>query len=200
MDTIISDFEIVELKNSDYIKPFRIKFKMDGSSRIWDCVKVHDSVSILLYHEKKNSFLLVKQFRPAVWHYEDSNSINSKEKGYTYELCAGILDKGISKKDTAIEEVYEETGYKIDEIEYITSCYNSLGFGANMQSLFYAKISDEMKISNGGGVDGENIEPFFLPLSKAREFILDESNIRAPGLMFCFLWFFNNKLGEILKL
>lgn len=33
--------------------------------------------------------------------------------GITYELCAGIIDKDASPRDTACQEVLEECGYQI---------------------------------------------------------------------------------------
>jgi len=162
---------------------------MDGIARAWDCVKVHDSVSILLYHTQRDALLLVKQFRPSVWFYQEEGLINSPEKGYTYELCAGILDKGISEEQTAIEEVLEETGYAVKDLKFITSYYSALGFAANRQILYFARIDESMKIGRGGGVDGEKIELFYLPAAKAREFMFDEKIVRAPGLILAFQWF-----------
>lgn len=162
---------------------------MDGVARAWDCVKVHDSVSILLYHTQRDALLLVKQFRPSVWFYQEENLINSPEKGYTYELCAGILDKGISEEQTAIEEVLEETGYAVKDLKFITSYYSALGFAANRQILYFARINESMKLGRGGGVDGEKIELFYLPTAKAREFMFDEKIVRAPGLILAFQWF-----------
>ena len=189
MDTTIKNFKISELKSSNFVKPFRLSFEMDGIARAWDCVKVHDSVSILLYHTQRDALLLVKQFRPSVWFYQEENLINSPEKGYTYELCAGILDKGISEEQTAIEEVLEETGYAVKDLKFITSYYSALGFAANRQILYFARIDESMKLGRGGGVDGEKIELFYLPATKAREFMFDEKIVRAPGLILAFQWF-----------
>ncbi|WP_298051827.1 NUDIX hydrolase [uncultured Campylobacter sp.] len=189
MDTTIKNFKISELKSSNFVKPFRLSFEMDGVARAWDCVKVHDSVSILLYHMQRDALLLVKQFRPSVWFYQEENLINSPEKGYTYELCAGILDKGISEEQTAIEEVLEETGYAVKDLKFITSYYSALGFAANRQILYFARIDESMKLGRGGGVDGEKIELFYLPATKAREFMFDEKIVRAPGLILAFQWF-----------
>ena len=189
MDTTIKNFKISELKSSNFVKPFRLNFEMDGVARAWDCVKVHDSVSILLYHTQRDALLLVKQFRPSVWFYQEENLINSPEKGYTYELCAGILDKGISEEQTAIEEVLEETGYAVKDLKFITSYYSALGFAANRQILYFARIDESMKLGRGGGVDGEKIELFYLPATKAREFMFDEKIVRAPGLILAFQWF-----------
>ncbi|MBQ3674711.1 MAG: NUDIX hydrolase [Campylobacter sp.] len=193
MDTSIKNLKISNMEKSDFVKPFRLHFEMDGKPRVWDCVKVHDSVSILLFHKEKNALLLVKQFRPPVWYHQQQSGFDWNEQGFTHELCAGILDKNLSPKQTAIEEIYEETGYLVKDLEFITSFYSALGFAANRQYLFYGEITEDDKKGLGGGIDGEKIELVYLDVKKAKEFMFNEELIRAPGLMFAFLWFFANK-------
>ena len=65
MDTTIKNFKISELKSSNFVKPFRLNFEMDGVARAWDCVKVHDSVSILLYHTQRDALCSSSSFAPA---------------------------------------------------------------------------------------------------------------------------------------
>jgi UDP-sugar diphosphatase len=47
-----------------------------------------------------------------------------------------------------------------------------------------------MKVSEGGGIDDEQIEVVYLPRKEAKAFIYDESIAKTPGLMFAFMWFF----------
>lgn len=196
MDTFVKNYEVTDLEKSDFVRPFRLHFELKGKKRIWDCVNVHDSVSILLFHKEKNAILLVKQFRPPVWYHQEKMGENLPNQGYTYELCAGILDKHLTPKQTAIEEIYEETGYESNNLEYITSFYSALGFAGSKQYMFYAEIADSDKKGVGGGVDGEDIELFYLPVDKIRDFMYDENNVKAPGLMFAFMWFFENKFKK----
>lgn len=193
MDTSIKNFKISNLEKSDFVRPFRLHYEMDGVKRAWDCVKVHDSVSVLLFHKEKNALVLVKQFRPPVWYHQENSGEKSSEQGYTYELCAGILDKNLSSKQTAIEEIYEETGYKVDDLEYITSFYSALGFAGSKQYMFFGEICENDKVGTGGGVDGEKIELFYLKTSEIYKFMYNENNVKAPGLMFAFMWFLQNK-------
>jgi UDP-sugar diphosphatase len=139
-------------------------------------------VAILLYHKSKNAFVLVKQFRPPVF--------VKNGDGFTYELCAGILDKDISSAKTVQEEIFEETGYevKVEDIEKVTEFYTSVGSAGAKQELFYAEIDDENKVHNGGGVDVEDIEVVYLDVGKLDEFIFDTTKVKTPGLMFAFKW------------
>jgi len=184
--------EIKPLKEHKFIHPVEISYTQKGVKKRWEAVESHDSVATLLYHTQKEAFLLVKQFRPAVY-------INNSEDGFTYELCAGILDKEVSPKQTAKEEIDEECGYDVgvENIEKVTSFYTSVGFAGARQTLYYAKIDESMKKHEGGGIHDEQIELYYLPLSEAKAFALDESKPKTPGLMFAFYWFFENRLKTL---
>ena len=197
MDTSVKNIKIENLTAPRYVKPYQISFDLCGRPVRWECVKAHDSVSALLYHEDKDAFLLVKQFRPAVWFNIQSaktgplNLTQEGEEGYTYELCAGLMDKGKSEEQTVIEEIAEETGFATSKVERITSTRGALGFGGARQTMFFAAINDDMKIGEGGGIDGENIELAYVPVKDARKFMFDESKSKAAGLLFAFMWFFD---------
>ncbi|AII14774.1 nudix-type nucleoside diphosphatase [Campylobacter iguaniorum] len=192
MDTIIKNLKIVPLEKSKFVKPFSILYTQDGKEKKWDCVEAHDSVSCVMYHKEFDSFLFVKQFRPSLWYYQKKNDICSDEPGFTYELCAGILDKGLSPEDTVVEEILEETGYEATVVKKITSSYTALGFGANRQTVFYTIIDESMKKTAGGGVDDERIELVFVKKDEILEFIYDETKVKAPNLQFALLWFLQN--------
>ncbi|RKV94116.1 MAG: NUDIX hydrolase, partial [Campylobacter sp.] len=95
-----------------------------------------------------------------------------------------------SEEQTIIEEIAEETGFAVSKVERITSTRGALGFGGAKQTMFFAVINDAMKVGEGGGIDGENIELAYVPLERAREFMFDETKTKATGLMFAFMWFF----------
>ena len=172
---------------SAYVKLERMHYVQGGEKKSWDVAQVHDSVAVLLYHRDRDAFVLVKQFRPAVY--------LKNEDGFTHELCAGIVDKEKPLEEIAREEIHEECGYDVaaQEIEKITSFYTSVGFAGARQTLFYAEVDESMKVHEGGGVDVEAIEVVYLPKYEAGEFILDESRAKTPGLMFAFMWFFERE-------
>ncbi len=192
MINIIEDLEISELKDTKFIHPVKVTYNQNGKSRTWEAVQSHNSVAILLYHTQKNAFLLVKQFRMPVF-------LNDSSKTFTYELCAGLVDKDKSLEEIAQEEIDEECGYfvELNDILKITSFYTNVGISGGCQHLFFAKIDESMKIHDGGGINDEQIELLFLPIEQSDEFIFDESKAKTPGLMFSFYWFFKNsdKLG-----
>ncbi|KEA45574.1 NUDIX hydrolase [Campylobacter mucosalis] len=189
----ISDLKILPLENGKYLKPFRMKFTQNGKERDWECVKAMSSVSALLYHTQMDSFLLVKQFRPAVWYSQHEEGIATSEPGYTYELCAGLLDKGISKEQTIKEEILEECGYAVSDVTPIVMTYGAFGFSGNTQSMFYATIDESMRVNSGGGVAGEEeIELVFIPRLDMLSFLFDESKPKGFGLLFAYFWWEKN--------
>ena len=50
--------------DSPYVKPFRLYYVQNGQEKNWDLLKVHDSVSIVIYNKSRNKLVFVKQFRP----------------------------------------------------------------------------------------------------------------------------------------
>ena len=168
------------LSNPKFIQPVAIWYERDGKQLRWEAIKAHDSVAVLLYNPAKEAFVLVKQFRPALYMQQGLE--------FSYELCAGIVDKDKSLERIAIEEVAEETGYKVDSIQKITSYYTSVGFAGSRQTLFYAQVHE--RIGEGGGIEEEKIEVIHLPVKEAREFMMDESKPKTPGLLFAFCWWF----------
>ncbi len=188
MNNIIKNFKTSQLTDTKFVHPVKITYNQNGIDKTWEAVKSFDSVAVLLYHEEKNAFLLVKQFRPPVF-------LNDTSKLCTYELCAGIVDKNKSLEIIAQEEIDEECGYEVplSNIEKITSFYTNVGVSGGRQSLYFATINESMKKHEGGGIHDEQIETMFLPVEEFREFIYDESKAKTPGLMFSFFWFMENK-------
>ena len=179
---------VEELKNPQYIKPMLLNYTQKGVSKKWEAVITHNSVAILLYHKDKESFLIVKQLRPPVLNMD-------KYDGYMHELCAGIVDKKLTDIEIAREEVLEECGFDIPlkSLEKISTFYTSVGISGASQTLYYAQIDKSMKVSEGGGLDEEEIELIYIPITQANKFLFDENYKKTPGMMMAFYWFFDNQ-------
>ncbi len=187
MTNQIKHFKLQPLVDAKFIATSFATYEQDGIKKSWEVVQAHDSVAILIYHKEKKSFVLVKQFRPAVYLNNDD--------GMTVELCAGIVDKKLSLIEIAKEEIEEECGYAVplQKIEKIASFHTSVGFAGSKQMLYFIQVDDSMKVSEGGGVDHEQIEVLYLPIDEAKNLIYDESIAKTPGLMFAFMWWFEKK-------
>ncbi|SFV71689.1 Uridine diphosphate glucose pyrophosphatase [hydrothermal vent metagenome] len=183
----IKDISLAPLTEAKFIKASRMTYTQNAVSRAWEVVKAHDSVAILIYHRAKEAFILVKQFRPPVY-------LNNQD-GMTIELCAGIVDKDLSLVQIAQEEIEEECGYAVavENIHKITSVYSAVGFAGSKQVMYYAEVDDSMKVSEGGGIENEEIEVITLPMHEAKALIYDENIAKSAGLLFAFMWFFEKE-------
>ncbi|KAK3912771.1 Uridine diphosphate glucose pyrophosphatase NUDT14 [Frankliniella fusca] len=120
---VVEDVKITPLKESVFVKPLSLEFRQNGKQRKWDMIRVHDSVTIIIFNTTRQKLICVKQFRPAVYYSsipEDdkkSGRIDTSKHppslGITLEFCAGIVDKNKSLVETAREEVLEECGYDV---------------------------------------------------------------------------------------
>lgn len=180
---------IEKLHNPSFIKPIKINYTYKNTKKTWEAVISHDSVSILLWHVEKNSFVIVKQLRATVLH-------SNKVDGHTYELCAGIVDKKTSNVQIAKEEVLEECGFDVpvENLQKVSSFYTSVGISGAKQTLYFAKITEDMKVNDGGGLEDEEIEVVYISVEEAKKFMFDESYHKTPGLIMAFYWFFDNHL------
>ncbi len=180
----IEEFSLGELKNAKYIKTARATYRQSGIKKDWEIVKAHDSVAVLIYHETKRSLVLVRQFRPAVY-------VHNKN-GVTLELCAGIVDKpSATLKRIAKEEVLEECGYEVDvdDLEKISTFYTSVGFAGSLQHLYFTKVDNSMRKSDGGGVDDELIDVVYLSIDQLDNEALSKAYALTPGLLYAICWF-----------
>jgi UDP-sugar diphosphatase len=187
MVNTLKNFKLHPLVDAKFINTSLATYEQNGVKKSWEIVQAHDSVAILIYHKEKDAFVLVEQYRPAVYLNNDN--------GLTIELCAGIVDKNLSLEQIAKEEIEEECGYDIalGRIEEITSFHTSVGFAGSKQILYYAEVDESMKVSEGGGVDAEMIEVVYLPIKKAKALIYDVNIAKTPGLMFAFMWWFEQQ-------
>lgn len=190
MKNQIKHFRLEPLEDPQFISASLATYEQNGVAKDWEVVEAHDSVAILIYHREHDSFVLVKQFRPAVY-------LNNGD-GMTVELCAGLVDKRLTLSQIAKEEIEEECGFgvPVEQLEKITTFHTSVGFAGSRQTLYYAAVDEGMRISAGGGIDDELIEVIELPVSESERFIYDESIAKTPGLMFAFMWWRDKMRNE----
>lgn len=203
---------------SNYVKPVRMHFTLNGRTRAWDCLKAHDSVASVIYNKSRNKLIYVKQFRPAVYlstltkstsnltdfHPDKLDAPVSDKVGYTMELCAGIADKeGMSPQEIMREEIIEETGYNVplDSVKFISSFRGSTGLSGTLMNLFFTEVTDDQKVNEGGGVDDEAIEVMELDIDDVRKAIYcrdeDAPFARPPAMLFGTCWFLYEYLPKL---
>jgi len=181
------------LQNGEYIKAYLMHYEQDGIKKDWEVLESHDSVSVLIYNSDEESFVLVKQLRPAVLLKAEKES--KKIDGKVYELCAGLVDKDKSLVQIAKEEILEECGYDVDvnSIERITSFQTNVGMSGAIQTMFYAEVTNSMRVHEGGGIEDEVIEVINIRRKEIKKFMYDENYPKTPAMIAGFYWFMENK-------
>lgn len=139
--------------------------KFDGSmSKEIDRLNFNrgDTIAVILYNKTNNSVVLIRQFRyPA---YVDDGP------GWLIECVAGIKDNG--EISVARKEVLEETGYKVEELKYLTKFYPSPGGCSERISVYLAYVETREEIKDKYfGTGNEDIQVIEIPLVKAFEMI-----------------------------
>ena len=109
-----------------------------------------DGAAILLYNSEKKTVILTKQFRIPSY-------LNGNKDGMMIEVCAGLLDENDPLTCIKIE-AEEETGYKISNPKKILEIYSTPGAVTEKIHYFIAEYTNEMKVSEGGGLDEETEE------------------------------------------
>lgn len=99
-----------------------------------------DSVAILIFNPRSQQILLVNQFKyPA---YE-------KGPGWITEIVAGMIDENERPDQAARREVEEETGYRVGQLEHISTFYVSPGGSSERIILYYAEVDVTQKVEGG---------------------------------------------------
>ena len=185
MENVIEDFTLEPLVKPNFVKAALVTYKQNGIKKSWEIIESHNSVAILIYHKERDSFVLVKQFRPPVYHRNGD--------GMTIELCAGLIDKEKSLEQIAKEEIEEECGFSVplERIERITKVLSAVGTSGSEQVIYYTEVDESMRVSEGGGIADEQIEVVEVLVKEAKDFMYDESIGKTVGLMFAFMWWFD---------
>ena len=109
------------------------------------------------------------------------------------ELPAGLIGDHEEGEDTlvsAARELEEETGYRADHLEIVGEYFSSPGMVSESFSL--VRAHGLTKISEGGGVDGENIIvhrvalvdlPHFVQEKRAEGCVMDVKLLMLPGMI-----------------
>jgi len=124
-----------------------------------------NGATILLYNSAQKTVILTQQFRLPTF-------VNGNKSGMLIESCAGLLDED-NAEDCIRRETEEETGYKISHIEKVFEAYMSPGSVTEILFFFIAEYEENMKVSNGGGLEEEqeNIEVLEIDIERALQMV-----------------------------
>jgi nudix-type nucleoside diphosphatase (YffH/AdpP family) len=129
----------------------------------------NDGVAILLFNKENKTVILTKQFRIPMY-------VAGVNKGFSYEVCGGAIDKNETPEESVIRETKEEIGYEVINLQKVTTLFLSPGLVREQVHLYIGEYTNESKVENGGGLDEENEEIEILEFSIEKAFSLITEN------------------------
>lgn len=118
-----------------------------------------DGATILLYDRARRTVILTRQFRLPTY-------VNGNASGMLIEAPAGLLDRDDPER-CITREVREETGFVVHDVRKVLEAYMSPGSVTEMVHFFVAEYSETHRVSDGGGVEEEDIEVIELAFEDA---------------------------------
>lgn len=133
---------------------------------------IPDAVVIIATDENDEKILLNKEFRMAVG-------------DWVYNFPAGLIDPGENPKDSAVRELWEETGLELYEIDdMIGISYSAVGFSNETNVCIVGKARGEIQPSTS---TVEEIEAGWYSKAEIRE-LLKTQCFAARTQAYCYVW------------
>lgn len=132
--------------------------------------------AILLYNLERRTVVLVRQFRfPA---------FDAGDDGFMLEVPAGIIETD-DPENTIRKETEEETGFLIDNPQFLFRAYSTPGSVTEQVHYFCAAYHPENRSGEGGGLvsEGEDIEVIEVDLGEALAWIDNGKIIDAKTII-----------------
>ncbi|KAJ8984030.1 hypothetical protein NQ317_012254 [Molorchus minor] len=204
----ISDITFTDFIPSFYTAPCTMYYKQNDKQRKWNIFAERNGVVIIVYNKTKDVLVLVKQFRPSVY-FQQIPDKDRQEKvdtakhpakiGITLEWCAGLEDKVIPTDQIAKEEILEECGYEVtlDQLEKIGTIKNLSTTTGARSTFYYCEVTEEMRVNEGGGEQGENCEVLEMPVEDVIKYASHPEYVSSPiNFMYGLYWFMFNKYNR----
>ena len=134
--------------------------------------KMADAVVIIVTDEAGERILINKEFRLAVG-------------DWVYNFPAGLIDPGEEPQQSAVRELWEETGLELYEIDdFIGTSYSAVGFSNETNVCVVGKARGEFRPSTS---TVEEIEPGWFTKAEIRE-LLKTQRFAARTQAYCYVW------------
>ena len=159
--------DVINNETPEYIKTNKVVAERDGKEFGWEIAVGHDSVHIMVNNVEKNTLELVRQVRIPVL------VNNPTTDGTCYECCAGLVDKDLPLVQIAQEEVLEELGYEVEtkNMSVVRHFLSSVGSRGGNIYTYTVNVNESMRVSEGGGLNDEDIEVISIPYEDVSDFI-----------------------------
>ena len=146
------------------LNKFNFDYQMSDGSWVHQMREVYErghGAGILLYNTTKKTVVLIKQFRLPTF-------LHDNKDGFLIEIPAGLLDLDNSEQ-CVIRETEEEVGIRLKSVKKVYEGYSSPGVLTEKMHFFVGEYTDDMKVSEGGGLESEteDIEVLEIPFTEA---------------------------------
>ena len=133
------------------------------------CVaNTEDAVAAILHHPPSDSLILIQQFRPAALTSLVGQAAPATDLLWQTEIVAGSLPCGSDPEITIRQEIAEETGCKVANLQKINEFFANPALLATRVHLFVAQIAELPQIGVHGREDeGEDIRVLLVPTTTA---------------------------------
>lgn len=175
------EIEKVERLSDHWVKldRYTIRYRRQDGGTDTLIREVHDhgnGASVLPYDAKRETVLLVKQFRLPPY--------LAGGDGFIIECCAGLLD-GDEPAECARREAEEELGFRVSKLRMVANILASPGTVTEQIALFLGDYDHDARIGDGGGHahEGEDIEVLEMPFDTMRRLVKDGQIIDAKTVM-----------------
>ncbi|WP_036825813.1 NUDIX domain-containing protein [Polaribacter sp. Hel1_85] len=161
----IKNIEKTLLSDNYYaLHKFNFDYQMPDGSWVNQMREVYErghGAGILLYNTTKKTVILIKQFRLPTF-------LHDNKEGFLIEIPAGLLDED-NPEQCVIRETEEEVGIRLKSVKKVYEGYSSPGVLTEKMHFFVGEYTDDMKVSEGGGLESEteDIEVLEMPFTEA---------------------------------
>lgn len=163
----------VEKPVSKFISLYHAAFQIDDTVKEYDYVSRNvglkeinqqpyqsNAVTIFVFNQDKSKMLLIKEFRFPI-------------NNYVIASPAGLIDEGEDFKTAAFRELYEEIGYRPEEVTITSTLlpsYSSVGLTDEQTASVFVTVDDSiMPEQNLEGT--EDIQYFWITPQEAQHFL-----------------------------
>ncbi|MCL7764881.1 NUDIX domain-containing protein [Polaribacter sp. Z014] len=146
------------------LNKFNFDYQMSDGSWVHQMREVYErghGAGVLLYNTTKKTVVLIKQFRLPTY-------LHDNKDGFLIEIPAGLLDLD-NPEQCIIRETEEEVGIRLKSVIKVYEGYSSPGVLTEKMHFFVGEYTDDMKVSEGGGLESEteDIEVLEIPFTEA---------------------------------
>ncbi|MGN7611124.1 NUDIX domain-containing protein [Magnetococcales bacterium HHB-1] len=163
--------------------------RFDGSmsrKTFLECLERGDAVAVILYDPKADAVVLIRQFR--------IGTLLADHEPWCMEIVAGACDGDNNYPAVAKREIEEETGWKVDQLQFLFPFFIAPSSSSEQIYLFLGLIDSKARHTTGGGLidEDEDIETHIVSFAEAWKMV-EEGVINSATAILAMQWLAMNR-------